>query len=97
MKIKIDQKIVPFSRVFGTQVMIPGTSFSALIYPTKIELYNLEKISLKADLELYFKMKGPTKKFQVLENIEKFFVEVSGFSEEGFIRYRMCSYSKKWR
>ena len=89
MKIKIDQNIAPFSGVCGTKVMIPGTTFSATIFPTKIEFFNLEKNSSEAELELYFKIKGPIKKFQVFQNIEKSFVEVMGFSLDGFFRYRI--------
>jgi hypothetical protein len=89
MKIKIDQKIAPFSKLCGTKVIIPKTTYAAIIFPAKIAFYNKEINASSSDLEVYFKIKGPIKNFEVFQNIEKSFIEVSGFSLEGFIRYKI--------
>lgn len=89
MKIKIDQKISPFSKVAGTEAMIPKTTFSAKIFPVKIEFYNREKSKGSCDLALFLKIKGPINHFEVFQNIERSFIEVKGFSEDGFIRYQI--------
>ena len=89
MNIEIAEKISPFSKVPGCSAIIPQTSTLVKIYPVKLQFYNLVSLKKKPDLEVYFNLKGPIKKFVVFQNIEKSFIEVFGFSMDGFIKYKI--------
>jgi hypothetical protein len=89
MKIKIAQKLAPFSFLCGSRALIPSTTYEVKVFPVKLEFYNREKSSQVPDLEIFLEIKGPLKKFIVFQDIERAYIEISAFSKEGFIRYKI--------
>ena len=87
MRINIATKLCPFSRICGSRIIIPKTTIEVVVFPTKLRFYNREKNKKNPDLDLDLDFKGPFDKFFIFQNLEKFHVEVNGFSKEGFIRY----------
>ncbi len=87
MKIKIAERIRPFSHIPGDSVLIPKSLFCARIYPSLIVLYSMDKPERR--LEVDFSLKGPLKEFTILSDLERGEVVVWGKSDLGIIRYRI--------
>ncbi|MFA5250704.1 MAG: hypothetical protein WC371_04800 [Parachlamydiales bacterium] len=87
MKIKAEQKLRLFSHLPGTRFLVPGTLIEAIFFPARLELgfLDLPQKPLVLDLELL----GPVRGFTVFQDLKEAFLEVQGFSLQGFFRYRL--------
>lgn len=91
MRIEIAQRYKPFLYTPGSCVLIPGTFFSARVYPGRVELYYKDKIYKEISLLI----KGPISHFLILLDLEKWKMTVSGKEKEGFFRYHIWGENNK--
>ena len=85
MKIQITSKLAPFSHKPGTEVLIPGGSIYATIYPTRLEL--CDACSRLALFE--FDIENAYKDFTVIQDLERRKVIVFLKSSRGYLRYQL--------
>ncbi len=81
MKIKIAERLKPYSHTPGAACLIPGTCWEIEAFPTRIRIG--KKIELK------FKINGPVEEFTLLQDLEKNCVYVFGKAKEGFYRLKI--------
>lgn len=86
MTIQIATRFRPFSHVSPTLCLIPRTRFAAEICPVQLKIFDPENGKVLFEKKFTF---GPLKEFTVTLDLEKEFIEVSGFSKNGFIRYHI--------
>src|SRR5438445_4041886 len=86
MTIKIATRFRPFSHTSPTFCLIPKTALAAEICPAYIRIFDPSKTGSIYEHHLSF---GPLKNFTVILELEKGYIEVSGFSKSDFIRYRI--------
>lgn len=79
----------PFSHVPGTICLIPGTMHAVQVFPTCYSIYDYSSQEPRLIETKQFDHTGPLEQFCVLQNLEKGKVEVSGFSQNGFVRYKI--------
>lgn len=84
MKITILKKEILFSHKPGVCYMVPGTSFFVKIYPTRIELENLEG---EERIIFNWMTEGPVEKFIARLDLENERIEISGKTLGGFFRF----------
>ena len=92
MKITIFKKQILFSHKPGVCFLIPKTSYCVKIYPTRIELKNLEGVE---NLAFNWNLGGPVEKFMASLDLEKEKVELSGNCQKGFFRLSLYAKEKK--
>lgn len=85
--ISIARRLRPFVHRPGVWCMIPGSSWKARVFPTRIDLESLDgqEESISLDLDI----KGPVKGFTVELDLERFCVRVFGTGQEGHFRYQI--------
>jgi len=92
VKISIFKKQILFSHKVGVCFLIPKTSYSVKIYPTRIELINLEG----SEKQIFnWDFEWPVEKFMATLDLEKERVELEGKSEKGFFRFWLFAKEKK--
>lgn len=90
MQIKIAQRYRPFTHLFGAHLLIPGTYYTAKVYPDRLQLFYAGKeIS-----SIAAKLTGPLTDFIAICDLEKWRIEISGKSREGFFRYYIWGIDK---
>lgn len=94
MAIKIQGKLSPFSHEPGTAVLIPKSSWKALVFPTRLEVSHLESEE-SVSTRINFDFKGPIKLFTVMQDLERSWVRIFGKSKEGFFSYRLFAKDHK--
>jgi hypothetical protein len=77
-RIVVAQKLLPFSHLAGSKVVLPGSILQITIYPTLI---------LIANRQIHIPLTGPVDDFTVQMDLEKGLVKVWGHYKEGFLRY----------
>src|SRR5262245_38465972 len=88
MKIKIAERLRPFSHLSGTCCVIPFTAIRLQIFPTLIRLFRYDENPLPTYLgEVSLHLTGPIKDFTMQQDLEKGGIKVWGKSLEGFFRY----------
>jgi len=80
MKIKIAQKLKPFSHTPGSACLIPGTCSVVEAFPTLIRFH---------DFEYPIEVKGPVEGFTLLQDLEKNCVYIFGKGQDNFYRFRL--------
>ncbi len=85
MKIQIAAKLTPFSHKPGTEVLIPGGSIYATVYPTRLEI--CDSCSRLALFE--FDIEKAYKDFTVIQDLEKRKVVVFLKSPGGYLKYQL--------
>ncbi len=90
MYLKIAQRYRPFSHTPGIVIPIPGTFFSAQIFPGRLYLNSWDG---KKE-EIVWKWRGPISSFTCVQDLEKGCIIVFGKGEEGYFRYRIESTEK---
>jgi len=89
MMIKIAQRFHPFSHRNGARFLLPGSSFSIQIFPTRLIFVDLEG---KGDsFFLSFDFVGPLSDFTAELDLEHGAVHVFGVTKKGYMRYLICA------
>lgn len=81
-EIKIAQRYRPFSHSLGTISPIPGSCYSAEVFPALIRIHGL-----KSPLEIHFDLKGPFQGFTCMQDLEKGVLRIFGENASGYFRY----------
>lgn len=84
MKIKIAQKLRPFSHTPGAECLIPKTWWRLQAFPTLLCFIHLEKT-----IELGLGVTGPVKEFTLEQDLEGGVLRVFGKAKEGYFRLRI--------
>ncbi len=85
MKIRVEQKLKPFSFYKGGYVPLPGSFLFFQIFPTEVTVFSLEGIAIK----LFFPIQGPFSIFLYQVDLDKKRIEVSLRNETGFYSYHL--------
>jgi hypothetical protein len=85
MKIKIAERFHPFSHENGTKFLLPNTSFSVQIFPTRLNFVDIE--GKMESFFLSFDFAGPLKDFTAELDLEQGLVRVFGITKKGYMRY----------
>lgn len=88
MKIRIAERLRPFSHRPGTRLILPRSDHVLTLYPT---LFKVNDRSIPLELS------GPVKEFTVQLDLEKGCVWVWGFYREGYRRFCLWSESGEFR
>jgi len=76
MKIKIAERLRPFSHTPGASCLIPGTCFAVTAFPTLLRI---------DQHEIKLKLTGPVSNFTLQQDLEKNCVFVFGKAKEGHL------------
>lgn len=91
MRIEIAERLKPFSHLPGSKVILPGSSLRLQVYPARVVIEDLQESIPKQISIIDFKVKGPLDRFTVQQDLEKGYVQVWGWSQNGFLRYRIAA------
>lgn len=89
MKITIAERLHPFSHEVGTKFLLPRTSWSVQVFPTRLYFSDLEGKGESFYLELDFV--GPIKEFTAEMDLEQGSLSVFGKTRQGYLRYQIDS------
>jgi len=87
MLIKISERLLPFSHLPGTLVLLPGSSLRLQVYPELVKIENISGPTPILLATLLFQVRGPVEEFTVQQDLEKGCVRVWGHATHGFFRY----------
>ncbi len=87
MKIKIAERLHPFSHRPGVQCPIPLSTWQATINPTRIILQKIDDSTQSFILDLG--LRGPLKDFTAEVDLEKGRIRVFGSTATGYLRYEI--------
>ena len=87
MKITIAQRLHPFSHQMGTKFLLPNTSWSVQVFPTRLFFSDLEKGV--EPLFFAFDFTGPIDDFTAELDLEKGHLSVFGKTQKGYMRYQL--------
>ncbi len=87
MRISIDTKLRPFSRLSQTLLPLPGTYYVIRVCPTFLEFIDHSTRSETRIASIHWNIEGPVKEFLCILDLEKGQIVVQGFSKQGFFRY----------
>ncbi len=85
MKITIAERFHPFSHENGTVFLLPNSSFSVRIFPTRLEFIDLE--GKMESFFLGFDCVGPFTDFTAELDLEQGLLRVFGMTKKGYMRY----------
>ena len=91
MRLKIAEKIQPFSHLPGTSCVLPGSSYQLQIFPCLILLFDLSQGIPTLVYRLELDIQGPVQDFTIFNDLEKGKVSVWGKSPTGFFRYHLLA------
>ncbi|MBI2811879.1 MAG: hypothetical protein HYX67_13770 [Candidatus Melainabacteria bacterium] len=87
MKIKIAERLIPFSHANGTKFLLPRSNIVAQVFPTRIIFTDVdEKL---APFHAVIPFTGPMKEFTAALDLEKGVLKVFGKTPQGFMRYQV--------
>jgi hypothetical protein len=89
MKIKIAQRLCPFSHAPGTFCILPKTCLRFQIFPTRICVDDISGATPKQIFQIDLNLTGPAKDFTVQQDLERGLLKVWGHFHEGFVRYEI--------
>lgn len=87
MQIKIAERLRPYSHQPGTDCLLPGSNYRLQVFPTRVCLYRIERLTPEKILEIPLALEGPVEDFTVQQDLEKGRVYVWGQAVNGFFRY----------
>ena len=88
MKITIAERLHPFSHHIGTSFLIPKTSWSVQVFPTRLFFFDLDG---KAEaFSFTFDFQGPIREFTAELNLERAALYIFGKTQKGYMRYELC-------
>jgi hypothetical protein len=82
-------RFLPFSHEPGMHCMLPGSTLSCQIFPSKICVYDQQKQKPQLVAEYLFLDLGPLEEFTVTQNLEKGGIFVSGFTFNQYLQYQV--------
>lgn len=85
MKITIAERIHPFSHQLGTKFLLPKSSLTVQVFPTRLQFADLENPSIAFFVDLTFA--GPIKEFNSELDLEHGLLRVFGKTRDGYMRY----------
>ncbi len=88
MKITIAERLHPFSHGMGTKFLLPKTSWSVQVFPTRLYFSDLEGKEESFYFDLDFA--GPIKEFTAELNLEQGSLSVFGKTRQGYMRYQIA-------
>ncbi len=89
MKITIAERLHPFSHEIGTKFLLPKSSWTVEVFPTRLNFYDLEG---KGDpFNLCFDFTGPIQGFTAELDLEQGCLSVFGMTRKGHMCYRLCA------
>jgi len=86
MRIKISQRLRPFSHFPGTFCLLPKTTLRFQFFPTRWVIEDLSEQTAKEKKILDLKLNGPVVNFTVQQDLEKKILYVWGHYQEGYVR-----------
>src|ERR1700722_20786526 len=89
MRIKIAQRLHPFSHIAGEKFVLPQSMLGFEIYPTKFCVYDLSSSKPSFLREQTINLNGPEKDFTIQQDLERGELIVWGHYQEGYLRYRL--------
>ena len=78
--IKVVHRFMPYVLELGVPLLIPGTHVAVRVFPTKV-VFDQDEMDID--------VAGPVKKFKVMSDWERGFIQVSGFGKKGYFSYRL--------
>jgi hypothetical protein len=91
MKITIAERLHPFSHQTGAKFLLPGTSWSVQVFPTRLDFSDLEG---KSDpFFLSFDFTGPIREFTAELDLEHGHLRVFGRTGHGYMCYQIYTKS----
>lgn len=89
MRIRINDRLRPFSHTPGTFCLLPYTSLCFQIFPALIRVHDLQHTEPKWVQDVTLDISAPITKFTVEQDLESGWIRVWGRSAKGFFRYRI--------
>ena len=89
MKINIAQRFHPFSHENGTKFLLPNTSYSIQVFPTRLNF-----VDVAGQMESFFfslDFSGPLGDFTAELDLELGVLRVFGMTKKGYMRYIICA------
>lgn len=87
LRIKIAQRLKPFSHIPGTHCILPGTSVRMQVFPTRIIYEDLSEAAPQKVKEVEFERTGPVRDFTIQQDLEKGRILVWGHAQEGYFQF----------
>jgi hypothetical protein len=91
LKIKIAERFHPFSHENGTPFLLPNSSFSVQVFPTRLNFIDLD--NKLESFFLSFDFVGPLTDFTVELDLEQGLLRVFGVTKRGYMRYLVVAKS----
>ena len=82
--IQIAQRLRPFSHTPGTHTLIPASSLSGRVFPSRIFFTDL---SSNENYELRWELNGPFEGFTFIQDLERRHLRIFAESKEGYFRF----------
>ncbi|MBS0655835.1 MAG: hypothetical protein JSR46_08670 [Verrucomicrobia bacterium] len=79
----------PFSHLPGAHMLLPGSWLSAQVFPSKIVISDYSLAEPVVCAEIVLEGFGLLERFTVIQDLEQGYIQVSGFSKSGFLRYQI--------
>lgn len=92
MRIKIAERLHPFSHTPGVSCIVPNTSVEVQVFPVLLRFKDLDSSMQQTEYKL--DLKGPVRNFTVVQDLEKMCVRVFGHFAEGYVRYHIVREEK---
>lgn len=89
MKITIAQRLHPFSHENGTKFLLPNSSYSVQVFPTRLNFVDME--GQMESFFLSFDLIGPFVDFTAELDLELGILRVFGMTKKGYMRYCICA------
>jgi hypothetical protein len=86
VRIKIAERLHPFTHLPGMCCLLPGSSLCLQLFPARIRLYDLSKRHREDLGELILGLTGPVRDFTAIQDLERGEVRLSGHALEGYFR-----------
>lgn len=94
MRIKIAERLHPFSHEPGTCFVLPGTTLRFQVFPAFVRIHDLSQKESVLVSETHFDVRGPVKDFTIEQDLEHAVIRVWGHTTLGFMRYKFIPNSR---
>jgi hypothetical protein len=89
MKITIAERFHPFSHENGTKFLLPNTSYSVQVFPTRLNFVDINE--RMESFFIAFDFAGPFIDFTAELDLELGILRVFGMTKKGYMRYLVCA------
>jgi hypothetical protein len=90
MRIKIAQRLKPYSHEPGALCLLPFTSFRCQLFPALIRIHRLLKAVPELFAEVHLNIAGPVKGFTILQDLEHGILHCWGHAQTGYFQYTLA-------